>query len=729
MSGNGSSTKLNEHQKQAIMTKEPVSVIFAGPGTGKTTVITHRIKFILDEFKVKPTEIVALTFSRRAKEEMSERTQKVCNVKNIQISTFHSICHQLLKNHGSKIGIKKFNICKDVEQRDILRKIIEEEQIEETTSGDCIKKISEAKNKRQTPQMIKESKACGSVDMYRYYSQYLKVLKEKNMLDYDDLLVKCLDLLDNEECLQEISSKIKYLLVDEFQDTNNLQYDLCLKLTSVHNRIMVVGDPEQTIFTWRYANVRNLQKFVKNFPNVKKIYLKINYRSTQTILRASSKLMKPLRDKDEDRELTSIKGEGDKIVVKECFSMDQELEYISGKIQSLKKERNLKYGDFAILCRTNSIIKEFEEYFHKKEIPYRVVAQSSFFDTSEVQGVLNYLKFVQTQEFQYFAATINFPNRRIDAEVIETVYQNYEKTSIINILKKEKFDEENQLGIQNYVQIVNRITEMNNDGDSIGNIVKHLIEKLTAYLHRNFKVYFNQKWEDLNELYETAKKIELDSTKSPIETFIDYVESLLDRASSINTNDSIRISTLHRSKGLEWPIVFIPCIEEGILPSFLAQSDEEKKEERRLFFVGMTRAKELLFLSHSAKRSFGERICAQEKSGFLFDLTKSSSNDLEIIPLEKKFKDLKKEGNKFLETKYEDLESDDESDSLKDENESFDSLFPNKLNLYPLDSQYDFDDQCMIETPSPDKHSNKRNAEEFAGFETASEFLKKSKIK
>jgi DNA helicase II / ATP-dependent DNA helicase PcrA len=311
-----------------------------------------------------------LTFSRRAKEEMSERAVKLCGSEDIEISTFHSLCHHFLRLFGAEIGIKNFQICKDLDQRLLLRKIVEEEQLTDFSADMCIHMISEAKNKKRSPQMIKDSGKCGSKDFYIFYSKYQAILKEKNWLDYDDLLVEFLNLLNRKKFCEQISSKIKYLLVDEFQDTNDLQfefdliflcYSICMKLISVHQRIMVVGDPEQTIFTWRYANMKNLDFLIKKYPKVQKIYLTQNYRSTQTILRASSKLMSKIRDNSDlsDRELISKIGEGEKIIVKQCLNFQFELKFIAEKIFSLISEKSYNFGDFSILCRNNSIVKGF----------------------------------------------------------------------------------------------------------------------------------------------------------------------------------------------------------------------------------------------------------------------------------------------------------------------------------------------------------------------------------
>jgi DNA helicase-2/ATP-dependent DNA helicase PcrA len=567
---------------------------------------------------------LALSFSKRAANELTDRIHAICSSKSqVVVSTFHSLCHSILQTHGWNIGLKNYKVCLDT--KTIINQILVEEEITELNASYFITSVTEAKNRQETAEIYK-LKHSKNKEISIVYSKYQQKLKDENMMDFDDLLLYTMILFQNTKIRDQISSKIHYLFIDEFQDTNELQFQICANLFHVHRRVMVVGDPEQTIFSWRFANAKNIQMLMNECPKLHKIYLVQNYRSSVKILEVASKLMKSTRK--ENRDLISNTFPGDKIIVKYCLTKADELEFVVSEIKKCKKT---DFPNIAILTRSKQMMMDFEEALEREGIPSRVLKNSNFLSLPQLVLFFNYLRVVSGTFTLEQAVSILFsPNRRISTTILDFIQRpKLSLSDFCNSLKSycESCDFEEISPIKEVIHLLTTLHDMN----EMNSKISHILMKLYDFIEKSFSEYESTTNLKINRILEVVKlceKIEPQQRLLPIQSVLNFVDGEIQSASS-ESSDGVVLSTLHGSKGLEWKIVFLPGLEDGVLPHFLSQ--ENVDEERRLFFVGITRAKERLFVSTCAIRRSG---IVSQPSCFLYSIC-NDSNNVEVIPLNK----------------------------------------------------------------------------------------------
>ncbi len=591
---------LNQDQKRAVLQTDGPVIILAGAGSGKTRVLTHKVMYLMLEKNIDPFNILMVTFTNKAANEMKERVQKflVSMESHLQpptVATFHSLCAKILRVEGKQINLpSQFAIYDSQDQIDAIKQAMESLSIsiKEYKPSSVLASISQAKN-----ELISESEYSKYARGYfqekvaRIYPMYQKMLSENHALDFDDLLSKTVFLFENNlQILTKYQNRFRYILIDEYQDTNRAQYILTRKLAKKWNNICVVGDFSQSIYSWRGADFTNLSRFKEDFKNTKTFSLSQNYRSTQKILDAASSVI----SKNTTHPVLSLwtkNSEGEEVFIFEAQNEQHEIEFIVTEIEKIKAKNkknkvSFKFSDIAILYRTNAQSRVLEEIFLHNSIPYVLIGGTRFYERKEIKDVLAYLRFLDNK------------NDKISLKRIEKIGKR----------KMEKF-----LEFQKSFSKDEELSTL----DILDNTIKH-----TEYL----RLYDEQDDEDRDRL-ENIKELRSVALKFPnLTNFLENValveqEYMPDRIGSQTKKDAVTLMTLHAAKGLEFPYVFMIGMEEGIFPhSRSLMEKQELEEERRLCYVGMTRAKERLFLSYARKRIFFGQRTSNIISRFILEL-------------------------------------------------------------------------------------------------------------
>ena len=629
---------LNKIQQSAVEALNGPVLIFAGAGSGKTRVLTHKISYLIDTGKYKPENILAVTFTNKAAKEMKTRVQKLLKKKNLKlyISTFHSICAKLLRDEIHHLGYTSSFAIYDIEdQASLLRVILNEMNISKDilTPKSVRSKISFYKNKMINPKEV-QNKARKKNDQLigEVYGKYQSSLKENNAVDFDDLLILPLEIFSKyPEVLKKYQNKWKYILVDEYQDTNRPQFLFVSQIADSHKQICVVGDDDQSIYSWRGADIKNILGFKKVFPGCSVFTLKKNYRSTQQILSAATAVV----EKNEDRKaktMESANGHGEKIGLLETVD---EMEEADAIVSALEKEISLNkrsFQNFAVLYRTNAQSRALEDSFRRQGIPYTIVGGIRFYERAEVKNLLAYLKFiVNMKDTISLRRIINFPPRGIGLKSLNKCVEYAEKVN------KKLFDilpEGIHVGIrgkqcesllkfhgiiQKYHDLIEKI--------SPGELARSLVDetKILKYYKKLNTPEDNERYNNIQELLNSIDVFMKQNPDGGIKEFIEEVSLLTDIDQWNNEKNCVTLMTLHASKGLEFPIVFITGLEDGLFPLYTTFHDQkEMEEERRLFYVGLTRAIEKVYLLYAKHR---------RKMGLDYDLG-LASRFLKEIPIE-----------------------------------------------------------------------------------------------
>ncbi len=624
--------ELNPQQREAVEHTEGPLLILAGAGSGKTKVITHRISHLIKKGHAFPENILALTFTNKAADEMRNRVEKIVSLNGLNslsgcwISTFHSACVRILRRDIDKLGFGRDFVIYDAnDSLSLLKGCMKELNISDDLypPKSIAGRISNLKNELienvQNPE-DKTQEIIGSI-----YALYQKRLKENNVLDFDDLLMKAVLLFENvPDVLKNYKERFKYLMVDEYQDTNHAQYRLVQILSAGHRNICVVGDDDQCIYQWRGATIRNIMEFERDYPDVKVVKLEENYRSTQNILDAAWAVVSRNLYRKE-KKLWTKKSGGGKIFYHRASSEIDEADFITSKIKELCREGRISYSDVAIFYRTNAQSRVLEDSLRREGIPYKIYGGLKFFERKEVKDILCYLKIViNPSDSISLKRIINVPVRGIGNATVEKIFD-YAKFKGINPVEAIK-----ELGVQGFkgsrVQGIgefNKILEKLGAiimADSVSEVIKRTLE-ISGYLEalKNEKTdEAEDRIENLKELitaaeeYEERNVILSDSEESidkGIAGFLDQAALISDADAVSDKDGSVSLMTLHISKGLEFPAVFITGMEGRIFPHIKSiDSEKEMEEERRLCYVGITRAKERLFLTNAERR----RIYGQE---------------------------------------------------------------------------------------------------------------------
>lgn len=608
--------KLNKVQKKAVEAVDNPVLIFAGAGSGKTRVLTHKIAHLIDKGLFKPEEILAVTFTNKAAEEMFKRVQSLLKQKNVSlnIGTFHSICSRLLRQEIHRLGFSKDFVIYDVQdQTALIRLVMDELNIARTyvDPKTVRNKISFYKNKLMDAEGAKQSaRTVLDKTICDIFKKYQSALKKNNALDFDDLLLFPLVLFEKfPDVLKKYQEKWKYILVDEYQDTNRPQFLFISSIASSHKKICVVGDDDQSIYGWRGADIRNILDFEKTFPGCEIYKLEQNYRSTQQILNAASAVVK----NNEERalkELKAMNSAGDKLGLLET---NDEMEEADALISVLEKEIKMNkrtFSDFAVLYRTNAQSRALEDSLRRNGIPYKIIGGIRFYERKEVKDLLAYLQLlVNKQDTISLRRVINFPPRGIGLKTVDKCVQEAIKC------KKELFDvlgDPSKMNIRGkqadelnrFYEIIRKYNDLL-DKLNAGELVRTLVDE-TGMLKHYKKQNTPEDLERINNINEVLNSVDEFMARNPNAMLTDFLEevSLLTGIDHWNDQENrVTLMTVHSSKGLEFPVVFLTGMEDGLFPLYNALQDkQELEEERRLFYVGLTRAKQNVFLLYANNR-------------------------------------------------------------------------------------------------------------------------------
>lgn len=638
---------LNPQQKQAVKTTEGPLLVVAGAGSGKTSVLTRRIAYLVNEKGILPWNILAITFTNKAAAEMRERERDLLGTpaESIWMSTFHALCVRILRRDAEKIGYSQnFSIADAAEQLTLIKHIEKELNINPKMYEPrrVLSAISNAKNALLTPDALKASSSMPFEKITaQIYQEYQKRLKHDQIMDFDDLIMQTLVLFKTDATvLHYYQAKFHYLLVDEYQDTNQAQYELCHQLAAQHKNICVVGDADQSIYGWRGANLENIMNFEHDYQNdgVQTIKLEQNYRSTGHILAAANAVIKNNRNR-KAKKLWTDQGEGEKITYYRAQSGEDEAHFIISKIQEEVENKNRSYRDFAILYRTNAQSRTVEEAFVKSNIPYQIVGGHKFYDRKEIMDVMAYLKLVSNpSDTMSFNRIVNTPKRGIGNVSIEK-FTNFAQTSNLSLL--EAF---NHVGISGLsVRIAAKLSDFGAKlKDAIEYSRNHSVTGLTEKILQDFgyiealkaehTIEAETRLENLDEFLSVTKRFDdqydQDNQSEILSDFLAEVSLLSDQDDLANNDQQVALMTLHAAKGLEFPVVFLVGMEDGLFPlSRALLEDDQLEEERRLAYVGITRARQQLYLTNAYSRTMFGRTQNNQPSRFLDEIDEA---DLKI---------------------------------------------------------------------------------------------------
>jgi DNA helicase-2/ATP-dependent DNA helicase PcrA len=633
---------LNPAQREAVETIEGPVLILAGPGSGKTRVIAHRVAYLIRTCGVSPHRIMAVTFTNKAAREMEERLHKLIGAAlgNLTIGTFHAICARILRRDGQAIGVdSRFVIYDDEDQISLLKRTLQELNLDpkQYAPRALSSAISAAKSRTVTPkEYAKQTNSYFEEVVGRVYERYEQLLSESNALDFDDLLMKAVELLrKNKETLEKHQSRYLHLMVDEFQDTNLVQYELVKKLAGKKQNVCVVGDPDQSIYSWRFADLRNILSFEKDFPKAKLVLLEQNYRSTKSILETASHVISTNQMR-KPKELWTDNEDGELTNVVETYTEQEEAQFVVSEVEKLVKEDRAKLGDCAVMYRTNAQSRALEEAFMRYGTSYKLVAGTRFYERREVKDIVAYLRVIQNpSDSVSLLRIINIPGRGIGERSLSQLSSWAKSLGIsqyeaLKLVSEEKADggEAPPFGSRIVKSLVGFRDLMD---DFIARSRKLDLVELFDLITGNvgYEPYLmngkdgEERWENVLELRNVASEYKHLPPPEGLTAFLEGVALVSDVDGLDETVDATTLVTLHQAKGLEFPVVFIVGVEEGILPHFKSFADaEQMEEERRLCYVGITRAKQRLYLVHAFRRNLMGSSTPSTPSRFLDDIPK-----------------------------------------------------------------------------------------------------------
>lgn len=614
---------LNKQQHQAVTHTNGPLLIIAGAGSGKTRVLTYRIAYLLQQFKAAPNEILALTFTNKAAREMKERITNLIgdNAKKLWMGTFHSIFSKILRFEAEKLGYgTDFTIYDTSDSETVIKQILQELNFDpkEIKPKTIRNKISDSKNQLISPDTYQERFVSSTLDdiTARVYTIYVKRLKESNAMDFDDLLIKPIELFESHpELLEKYQDRFKYILIDEYQDTNHAQYKATKMLADKYKNICVVGDDAQSIYSFRGADISNILNFQEDYENAKQIPLEQNYRSTRSILQCADSIIKK-NSKQLDKTLWTEKEYGDPITLLSNYDERDEANRVAKYVVELKLRHGYQNNDFAILYRTNYQSRVFEEALRRHDLAYQLVGGLSFYQRKEIKDVLAYLTLlVNKHDETNLIRIINEPSRGIGNKSINdlraearktgqsvwTMLQNVEST---NVYKPAK------VRIREFVDMINRLSDNLQNGAVLSEVTRAVLEQsgyMKALVEENSHESMMRR-ENILEFQNAISYYEKGTSKPSLSAFLQEISLITDGDKFDENKPAITLMTVHGSKGLEFPAVFVVGLEENLFPVGGREGfDADIEEERRLFYVAITRAEERLYFSHCKTRfKFGE---------------------------------------------------------------------------------------------------------------------------
>lgn len=645
---------LNPQQQEAVKTTDGPLLLMAGAGSGKTRVLTHRVAFLMVEKGINPYNILAITFTNKAAKEMKERIGSIMGgaAEDVWISTFHSMCVRILRRDIDRIGFNRnFTILDSTDQQSVIKGILKDKNIDpkKFDPRTILGSISSAKNELVDPEEY--SKLVGGFYeqvVSDVYEEYQKRLRKNQALDFDDLIMKTIQLFQRvPEVLEYYQRKFQYIHVDEYQDTNRAQYTLVKMLASRFQNLCVVGDSDQSIYRWRGADIANILSFEKDYPQAKVILLEQNYRSTKRILHAANEVIKNNANR-KPKNLWTENQDGPKIVYYRADSEQSEAQYVAGKIKELTSSGARKLSDIAILYRTNAQSRVIEEVFLKSNIEYNIVGGIKFYDRKEIKDILAYLRLIANPNDDIsLQRVINVPKRGIGATSFDKMarYAAEHDISIMDALKEIDF-----IGVSpkvakaayEFYELIKGYTGMQ-EYLSVTELVEEVLEK-SGYrdmLKVEKTLESQSRLENIDEFLSVTKNFEEANEDKSLVAFLTDLALVadIDRLDEEETkSETCVLMTLHSAKGLEFPVVFLIGLEEGVFPHNRSLMDEaEMEEERRLAYVGITRAEEELFLTNAGMRTLFGRTNMNPVSRFISEIPE----DL-VEPVHKQAKQIKK---------------------------------------------------------------------------------------
>lgn len=627
---------LNKEQYEAAVTIEGPVLVLAGAGSGKTRVLTYRIAHMIQDLGIPQYNILAITFTNKAAGEMRERIKGLikCDIDSMWVSTFHSCCVRILRREIDKLGYNKnFAIYDSSDQKTLIKQCMKELNIndKDLSEKEIISKIGKQKDNLVSPEEYKKQnekdfKANKVADVYLLYQ---KKLKSNNALDFDDLIYKTVELFrKHPDVLEFYQHKFKYIMVDEYQDTNKTQYELVKMLAEGHKNLFVVGDDDQSIYGWRGADVKNILDFEKDYPNAKVVKLEENYRSKSNILNAANTVIKnnSLR---KSKVLRTKNDSGEKIKIYRADTDMDEGYFTANEIKRLMENENRSYKDFAILYRTNAQSRVFEDVFMKRSIPYRIVGGLKFYDRKEIKDITAYLKFINNlQDDVSLLRIINVPKRSIGAATIEKV-QNFASYTdecmysiLLDIEAVADISKRTVASINKFTSLINSFNRTK-DKVSVSKLIEEILES-TGYLKElrdSNEIEDMSRIENIKELVSAAVEFENTSDDQSLSAFLERIALVSDIDNYNEDADTVVMMTMHSAKGLEFPVVFMAGMENGIFPGLQSlENFSEMEESRRLCYVGITRAKEKLYMTSAGTRRVFGRTVAYAESDFISEI-------------------------------------------------------------------------------------------------------------
>lgn len=627
---------LNSVQREAVKHGDGPLLLFAGAGSGKTRVLTHRVAYLIAERHVSPRHILAVTFTNKAAQEMKERIEKLVGEhvgKHLWIGTFHATCARLLREFGEKIGIDRdFVIYDDSDQMALIRECLRNLAIDEAKfpPRPILANISRSKEKLISPQNWAQyhigfyEDLCG-----RVYALYQEKLQKNNALDFDDLLTETVTLLkERPEVLERLQDRYRYLLVDEYQDVNYAQYMLLQQLAAKRRNICVVGDDDQSIYAFRGAQYELILKFERDYPEAKVLKLEQNYRSTKTILEAAYHVVRNNRGR-KDKKLWTENAEGAPLIQHEALNEQEEAAWIAQQIREAVRKRQRKYSDFALLYRTNAQSRILEETFLNWTVPHRIIGGQRFYDRKEIKDVVAYLRVIHNPADSISLQRIlNVPARGIGATTLAALEEAMLQTNhtLWEVLQGETFlaalPARARRILQRFVLLMEGF-RAERETVSVTELTQHILERsgYRQMLEEENSLESQGRLDNLMELISVTREFETTTESPTLSAFLEQVSLVADIDCLEVGAEAVTLMTLHAAKGLEFPVVFLVAMEEGLFPHARSMEKEaELEEERRLFYVGITRAKEELCLTHAGRRTVFGSVINTRPSRFLSEI-------------------------------------------------------------------------------------------------------------
>jgi DNA helicase-2/ATP-dependent DNA helicase PcrA len=623
---------LNDAQYAAITAPAAPVLVLAGPGSGKTRVLTHRIAYLIMELKVRPWQIMAVTFTNKAAKEMRQRVDDLLGgqAEGLAMGTFHATCARILRRETDNLTHygRDFVIFDTADQQQVIKQALKDLNLDDKKfpPNKLLNAISNAKNELITPQMYASTNYIAEVTR-RVYEQYQLLLQANNAMDFDDLLMNTVLLFDERpDILQGYQNKYEHILVDEFQDTNTTQYALLRMLAAGHHNLFVVGDSDQSIYKWRGADFRNIERFREQYPEAQQILLEQNYRSTQIILDVAKAVIKRNPNRVH-KELFTIRQGGMPVSVREAYNEQEEAEFVLDTISKLARE-GYSTGDVAVMYRTNAQSRVLEEYFLRMGLPYRVVGATEFYKRREVKDVIAYLRVVHNPaDAVSFNRVLNAPTRGIGAKTRQSLLdwaagQNMQPAEALVALAQDAnvphpFNGRALNALTDFGLMLNTWIALA-DKVTVADLLDVILEQIDyrAFLDDG-TAEGDERWENVLEFRNAASQAE----ESTLAEFLEQVALVSETDNLEDSASAATLLTLHAAKGLEFPVVFLTGLEDGLLPHSRSLDDaEELAEERRLFYVGITRAKDRVYMSHAFRRTFYGDSSVSVPSRFLNDI-------------------------------------------------------------------------------------------------------------